>query len=137
MAAQKGSLFLVGIGDGGGPEAFTNIGSARSTSMSLNNETVDVTAKDSSGWRELLAGAGVTSMSISLSGVFKDSAGEEAVRLAAFNSSIDNWELSSGNGDTFLGAFQITSYERTGEYNGEETFSVSLESAGVVVATLA
>ena len=138
MAAQKGSLFLIGIGDGlGSPVSYANVGSARSNSLSLNNESVDVTAKDSAGWRELLEGAGITSMSVSLSGVFKDSVVEKTLETAAFADTIKNYQLSSGNGDTFTGNFQITSYERTGEHNGEETFSISLESAGVITVVSA
>ena len=33
------------------------------------------------------------------------------------------------------GAFIITSYERAGEYNGEETFSITLESNGTMTYT--
>ena len=51
MAAQKGSSLLVKIGDGASPEAFTTIGGLRSTSISLNDEAVDVTTMDSSNAR--------------------------------------------------------------------------------------
>ena len=58
MAAQKGSALLMKIGDGASPEVFTTIGGLRSTSISLNEEAVDVTTKDSSGkYRELLGAA--------------------------------------------------------------------------------
>ena len=43
MAAQKGSSFLLKENSSGTPVV---IGGMRSTSMSINGETVDITAKD-------------------------------------------------------------------------------------------
>ncbi len=34
------------------------------------------------------------------------------------------------NGDTIEGLFQITNFELSGEYNGEQTFTCTLESSG-------
>ena len=120
------------------------LGGMRSTSMSINGETVDITTKESATFdgvsgndigRVLLANAGIRSMSISASGVFTDSAGENNVRGAAFTGDSLNYDLVFGDGSTVKGAFIITSYERAGEYNGEETFSVSLESNGTMTYT--
>ena len=47
MAAQKGRAVLMKIGNAGSPETFTTIGGMRSTTLTLNDETVDVTNKDS------------------------------------------------------------------------------------------
>jgi len=58
MAAQKGSAMLMKVGNAGSPETFTTIAGLRSTSLTVNNESVDVTNKDSSGKRTLLAAAG-------------------------------------------------------------------------------
>ena len=69
------------------------------------------------------------------SGVFTDSAGENNLRGAAFTGSSVNYDLVFGDGSTVKGAFIITSYERAGEYNGEETFSVTLESNGTMTYT--
>ena len=74
MAAQKGSALLMKIGDGGSPETFTTIGGMRSTSLTMNDEMVDVTNKDSSRASTLLAQGGTNSMSVAGSGVFTDSA---------------------------------------------------------------
>lgn len=138
MTAQKGSLVLLKVGDGGTPtETFTTVGGLRTTSFTHNNQTVDATNKDSGAWRELLEGAGVRSISISGSGVFTDSAAEETVRGYAVNNSIQNYELTFGNGDKLSGAFQITSYQRAGTYNDAETYSITLASAGAVTFTTA
>ena len=74
MAAQKGSAMLMKVGNAGSPETFTTIAGLRSTSLTVNNESVDVTNKDSSNNRTLLAEAGVQSISVSGSGVFTDGA---------------------------------------------------------------
>ena len=76
MAAQKGSALLMKIGNAGSPEAFTTIAGMRSTAISMNDEMVDITNKDSSRARTLLAQGGVNSMTVSGSGVFLDSASE-------------------------------------------------------------
>jgi TP901-1 family phage major tail protein len=141
MAAQKGSSFLLKDNSGG---SAVVIGGLRSTSMTINGEMVDITAKDSATFtgssghdigRALGSNMGIRSMSVSASGVFTDSAGENNLRGAAFTGSSVNYDLVFGDGSTVKGAFIITSYERAGEYNGEETFSVTLESNGTMTYT--
>jgi TP901-1 family phage major tail protein len=78
MAAQKGKDVLMKINTSG--STYVTIGGLRSTSITLNDEAVDITNKDSLGTRTLLAGAGVNSISVSGSGVFTDSTAEALVR---------------------------------------------------------
>ena len=141
MAAQKGSAFLLKDNSSG---TAVVIGGMRSTSMSINGETVDITAKDSATFsgssghdigRALGSNMGIRSMSVSASGVFTDSAGENNIRGAAFTGGSVNYDLVFGDESTVKGAFIVTSYERAGEYNGEETFSVTLESNGTMTYT--
>ena len=47
MAGQKGSELLVKVGNGGSPESFTTVGGLRDTSISINQEMLDITNKDS------------------------------------------------------------------------------------------
>ena len=140
MAVQKGSSFLLKDNSTGTP---ATIGGLRSTSMSINGEMVDVTTKDSNAFvtsgndkaRDLLQGGGIRSMSISASGVFTDSSTENILRGFAFDGAIQNYDLIFGDGSSIKGAFLITSYERAGEYNGEETYSVTLESHNTTTYT--
>ena len=141
MAAQKGLDVLMKIDISG---TKTTIGGLRSTSITLNDESVDITNKDSLGTRTLLAGAGVNSLSVSGSGVFTDSAAEVAVRTAfaaqqtttdgssAQTAAFESFQFIIPNLGTYTGAFQITSLEYAGEYNGEATYSMSFESAGYI-----
>ena len=132
MAAQKGKDLLLKRGDGASPESFTTIAGLRSTSISLNDETVDVTNKDSSNARTLLGGAGVNSVSVTGSGVFTDQPSEQALRTAFADGTLDNYQIIIPDLGSYTGAFQITSLEYSGEFNGEVTYSVSLESGGAI-----
>ena len=141
MAAQKGSAFL--LKDNSTGTAVT-LGGMRSTSMSINGETVDITTKESATFdatagndigRVLLPNAGIRSMSISASGVFTDSASENTTRTSAFSGDAVNYDLIFADTSSAKGAFIITSYERAGEYNGEETYSLTLESSGTITYT--
>jgi TP901-1 family phage major tail protein len=142
MAAQKGSALLLKATLSG---SLTTLAGLRSTSMTINGEMVDVTTKDSNPLvaggadkaREILEGGGIRSMSISASGVFTDSALENDIRISAQKGQIREYKLVFGDGDDITGNFLITSYERAGEFNGEETYSMTLESSGQVTHTSA
>jgi len=137
MAAEKGRAFVLKIGDGATSETFNTIGGMRSNSMTINGEQVNISDKDSAGWRELLADAGEKSVSLSGSGVFKDTASEGTLQTAATSQTIDNYEIVFESGAKFTGAFQVSNLEYTGENNSELTFSASLESSGPVTFTAA
>jgi TP901-1 family phage major tail protein len=128
MAAQKGSLVLI-------KRSGTTIAAQRISSLSINNEMVDITNKDSSGMRELLDGGGIQSMSMSCSGVFSDDATQESVRADAVANSLNTYSFVTEDGGIFSGSWLITSYERAGEHNGEETWSMTFESSGAITYT--
>jgi TP901-1 family phage major tail protein len=132
MAAQKGKAVLIKHGNGASPEVFSTIGGLRSSSITKNDEAVDITNKDSANARELLGGAGIKSITISGSGVFTDSAAEVSLRgefgAAAFN----NYQFVIPDLGTYTGAFMVASLEYAGEYNGEATYNVTFESSGAV-----
>ena len=129
MAAEKGLEFLLKIG-------ATVVAGLRATAFTINGEEVDVTTKDSTGgWRELLAGAGVTSMSITGSGVFQDNSNVAALRVSAIAKTQTAYTILFESGDDYTGQFQVVNFEQSGEFNGEVTYSVSLESSGEIVFT--
>lgn len=138
MVAQAGSDLLLKVGDGAGTETFATVGGIRTTSLTFNKETVDITNQSSTGrWRELLAGAGVRSAEMSGAGVFIDDAQVETIRGYFFAETIANYQMIIPDFGTVEGAFEITSFEFAGEYNGEVTQSISLASAGVLTFTAA
>ncbi|GER08229.1 tail protein [Iodidimonas muriae] len=137
MTAEKGRGFLVKLGDGANPEIFSTIGGMRSTSLNINSTPVDITHKDSGGWRSLLSGAGVRRLSVSGSGIFTNSAAETALRAQALAGSIANFQILFENGDLFSGPFQVTTLDYSGEHDGARTYTMSLESAGVIDLSVA
>ena len=132
MTAQKGSAFLLKVGDGASPPAFRTVAGLRTTQMSINGDTVVVTHKESGGWRELLSGAGVRSVSISASGIFLGSAAESSIRANALAGLVDAYELSFEDGEKLRGKFLVQRLDYAGDFNGERNYSVVLESSGAV-----
>lgn len=135
MSAKKGSLVLIKIGNGGIPEIFTTVGGLRTSRIAINSQLLNTTNIESSAWRQLLNSAGQRSVSINGSGAFTDAASEEILRSKAFSGSIANYQFVFSNGDYITGPFLVGFYERSGDYDAEETFSITLESAGNVVFT--
>lgn len=134
MAAEKGSAFLLKIGDGGGTPAFSTVAGMRTTQMSVNGEAVNITSKDSGGWRELLSGAGVRSVSVSGSGIFTGTAAEARLKSNALAGLIDDYELSFESGERMRGRFLVTRLDYSGDFNGERAYALSLESSGPVTS---
>ncbi|MBU0557583.1 MAG: phage major tail protein, TP901-1 family [Alphaproteobacteria bacterium] len=134
MAVEKGSAFLLKIGNGGAPVSYATVAGLRATQLSVNGEAVNITSKDSGGWRELLPGAGVRSVSVSGSGIFTGSAAETRLRNHALAGAIDDYELSFESGEKLRGRFLVTRLDYAGDYNGERTYTLALESSGVVSA---
>jgi TP901-1 family phage major tail protein len=133
MAAQNGKDLLVKI-DMTGDGLFETAAGLRATRISFNAESVDVTSLESDGgWRELLAGAGVKTASISGSGVFKDATTDERVRQIFFDGETPVFQVIIPDFGTVEGAFQITSIEYAGTYDGEATYEMALGSAGALV----
>ena len=130
MPAQNERDLLIRVdmlGDG----TFVAIAGLRATRISFNAETVDVTSLESTGgWRELLAGAGVKTASISGSGVFKDEGTDERARQILFDEEIPNFQVVIPDFGTIEGPFQLTALDYAGSYNGEASYELSLASAG-------
>jgi TP901-1 family phage major tail protein len=137
MAVQKGASLVVKIGNGASPEVFTTVAGLQDTSISINQETVDVTNKDSSRVRTLLAQGGVKSFTITGSGIFQDHASEQSVLTAFDGASFTNFQFLVPDYNTFTGAFQVTTLDYTGTYNGAVQYSMTFESASTVtIATV-
>jgi len=134
MSAEKGSAFLLKVGDGGAPPVFATVAGMRTTQLSVNGEAVNVTSKDSEGWRELLSGAGVRSVSVAGSGIFTGSAAETRIKANALAGLIDDYELSFESGERLRGQFLLTRLDYAGDHNGERTYALSLESSGAVTS---
>lgn len=133
MAVERGSAFLLKVGDGAATPAFATVAGLRTTQLSVNGEAAVVTSKDSGGWRQLLSGAGVRSVSVSGAGVFTGSAAETRIKGNALAGTLDDYRLSFESGDSMTGRFLVTRLDYAGDFNGERSYTLSLESSGPVV----
>ncbi len=133
MPAQKGSAFLLKISNGATPAVYQTVAGLRTTQMSISGDPVVTTTKDSGGWREMLSGAGVRSVSVSAAGIFLGSAAEAQVRANAMAGTLDDYELSFEGGEKLRGKFLVQKLDYSGDFNGERNYTLSLESSGQVV----
>ncbi|MGB7407201.1 MAG: phage major tail protein, TP901-1 family [Pontixanthobacter sp.] len=133
MTAQKGSAFLLKIGDGASPPSYDTVAGLRTTQMSINGDAVVVTHKQSGGWRDLLSGAGTRSVSVSAAGIFLGSVAEAAIRAHALSGTVDDYELSFEDGAKLHGRFLVQRLDYAGDFNGERNYTLQLESSGAVI----
>jgi len=134
MAAEKGSAFLLKIGDGGGTPVYSTVAGLRTTQLSINGEAVVITNKSSGGWRELLPGAGVRSVSVAGAAVFTGSAAEVRLKNNALGGIVDDYQLTFESGERMQGKFLLTRLDYVGDFNGERNFTLALESSGPVTS---
>ena len=134
MAAQKGSAFLLKISDGASPAVYRTVAGLRTTQMSISGDAVVITSKESGGWREMLSGAGVRSVSVSAAGIFLGSSAEAQIRTNAMSGTLDDYELSFEDGEKLRGRFLVQKLDYSGNFNGERNYTLSLESSGEVVS---
>lgn len=133
MAAQKGAAFLLKLSDGATPAVYRTVAGLRTTQMSITGDAVEITSRDSGGWRELLSGAGVRQVSVNAAGIFLGSAAENQVRAQILAGTISDYELSFEDGAKMRGRFLVQRLDYSGDYNGERNYSLVLESSGEVV----
>lgn len=135
MSGEKaGKDLLLKIDTGG--STFVNMGALQAKTYTFNNEEIDVTNHDSDQWKTLLA-AGIRSMAISGNGIHNGSvstlnAAEDACKdgtLTAFQI------VDADSGRTYEATFKVISFERSGEHNGAQTYTLSLSSTGAVVVS--
>lgn len=136
MAGQKGRDILIKIGDGGAPEAFSTLAGIRAKTISLNARSVDGTSGESEdAWRELIAGAGVKSATVSGAGVFKDAASDTELRAVFFTQNARAFQLVIPSFGVIEGPFLVEALDYSGDHDGEAAFSVTLASAGALSFT--
>ncbi|WP_414897401.1 phage major tail protein, TP901-1 family [Rhodovulum sp. YEN HP10] len=135
MTAQNGKDLLIKV-DLSGSGDFSTFAGLRASRISFNAEPVDVTSLESQGgWRELLAGAGVKTATISGSGVFKDAETDAHARQVFFDGLMPLFQLVIPDFGVVEGRFQVSSLEYAGSHNGEATYEMTLASAGVLSFT--
>lgn len=130
MAAAAGKSFLLKVGTAA---SGTTVAAMRTTRVSINGEMLDATNKDSTDlMRELVAGGGVKSVTVEAEGVLTANAQSATLQGYALDGSLNAYGLVFDGGDKLDGSFQVTRFEMAGEYNGVQTYAMTLESSGDV-----
>lgn len=119
------------------------IAAATDCSLSLNVETIDITTKDSQGFRELLGG--VRSGSISVSGLIdyvdasnKDMADLWTVWETRTAVTVKFSKANEATGDlSFSASAILTSLEQSGGTEDTATYSATFELTGAITDTVA
>ena len=132
----KGNLLGLYISTDGGTN-YTLVGSATSCTLSINNDTLDVTKKSASGNRELMYGLQTATVTAEGFVKYDDTQGSEQLRTVALTASDDSDYLVrfttgvTGDKEVYFNAI-ITSFEETAAVNEIATYSITLESAGAI-----
>ena len=106
---------------------------ARTKSISLNNEAVDITSDDDVGWQTFLGtDPAQRGVSMSIAGVLKDST---LIDLAATDGAalISEYTLVIEAIGTFTGDFHIGNISLEAPYNDAVTFTAEVNSSGPLV----
>lgn len=126
MAEILGRKVVVTVGN-------TPVATARTTSMAINNEAVNITSAGDDGVRRIMSEAGEKSVEVTLDGLYTDSS---LMDLALGGSLIQDVELDYQT-YTLTGDFFLSSYNEGQPYNEAITFSATLMSTGAVIKTSA
>lgn len=129
MAASAGRELLIKKG-------VSVIAGVRTKTVTINGEPIDITSDDDSGFRTLLASAGLRSIDLSVEGVTKD-ATLRAIVAGVSSQLLTDITVEYPNGDTIEGDFYLVNIEESGEYQDALTFSASLQSSGAFTYTSA
>ncbi len=126
--AGKDMLLKTGTWSGG-----TAVAGFTTNALTINNQVIDVSNKDSR-FRQLIEG-GVKSLTISGSGVASNDTGFETFKGYAQAASSNALAMGSEDGDTVEASFIITSFSITGSHTEGQTFDFTAESVGTVTYT--
>ena len=108
---------------------------ARTDSVTINNEPIDITDKDDAGWRTLLADVGLRSIDCEVEGVLKDDT-LIAAAVGTATALLEACEVVIGDIGVFSGNFSLNNISIGAEQEGAMTFTASLQSAGAITATV-
>lgn len=112
------------------------VAGARGKTIAINNEPIDITTDDASGFRTLLEDAATRSIDLSIEGVTQNTTWLTATTESS-TSLLKSYEIVITGIGTIAGNFRLNSYELGAPYNDAVTFSASLQSSGAFTFTAA
>ena len=130
--AFQGRLFVLQV-ETATPGTFQTIAGGKTLKVTANNQEVDITNKNSNGFKELGANFGVKDLKISAEGIFSDDPAFTLAQNAFLNGVIKNYQVilpSTTTDQIISGSFQISSLDFAGNHDDSVTYSISLSSSG-------
>lgn len=109
----------------------TAVAGARSDSITINNEPIDITGKSDTGWRTLLADVGARSIDAEVEGILTDST-FLALAVDTGSALLEAYTLEVLGIGSFTGNFYLASFVITGEMADATTFTASIQSSGTI-----
>lgn len=113
------------------------VAGGREHTIKINGEPLDITDKDSNGWRTLDSDVSLRSVDVSFSGLFKTA----SLITTALNSSaaqlLDDYEIEIEGVGKFAGDFFLSSLEIGSPHDDNTEMSGELQSSGVITWTAA
>ncbi|MBL4837129.1 MAG: phage major tail protein, TP901-1 family [Kordiimonadaceae bacterium] len=139
MAAKSGRDLLVKIYSGSGDisdaGSYNVVGGFKSNGIDISGEAVDITSKDSGGFKEQLESAGNLSIAVKGSGVFVDDASFKLVHEHMLNQTHPLCLVEVVGFASYMGSFTVSSLSLTGDDGDAISYDISLDSAGVITVT--
>jgi TP901-1 family phage major tail protein len=139
MAIFNGTDLILKVSpSSGGTEA--KLMHSQNVSLSMNVDTIDISTKDSSGFRDLLGGQKSFSLSadglMDFAGVAADTEVDELFdQMFARTAVTFTFALATPAGYTITGSGFITSLEISGGTEDAPTYSCSIEGTGALTRT--
>lgn len=127
MATPTGRSFTLMLGSG---TSVTAVAQMRSTGFEESGEPVEVTNKDSGGKRTLLEGAGTSALTVNAAGVVDGTTGIETLLSRVGDKSLNPYQINWNDGGKIEFSGQVTNFSASGEHNGEQIYSLRIESSG-------
>ncbi|MDK2986537.1 MAG: hypothetical protein PWQ96_2181 [Clostridia bacterium] len=134
----KGVDFVIkvqtGVDETTGDPIFTIVGGQRGATLNRSAETIDITTKSSSGWRE--NEASIREWSIEADGLLiEDDTAYTELENCYMNGTKSLVELVTAAGNTYEGEALITDFPIEAPYDDAATYSVTLQGTGPLTKT--
>jgi len=138
MAAQQGRELLLKIHDesealpGGNYEI---IGGFKTNNFGINGQAIDISNKDSNGFKETLEGGGQISLTFDGNGVFLDDAAFKRTHDHMLAQTHPNCIIIIPDFAQYTGKFAITGFTMAGNDGDAISYNISFESTGPIAVT--
>lgn len=103
---------------------------ARTKTMTIGNESIDVTSDNDDGFRTLLADPAQRSIDMSVEGVIRQDDFINSLLDPSATTELEDYTLVIPNIGSIVGNFRFSNVEIGANYNEATTFSSTVESSG-------